>query len=154
MRCLGIDFGTVRIGLSYGDELGVAVPIPAATAATAAARLEQIAAEITGRRIEQLVVGYPLNMDGSTGFKAREVDAFIAQLEQRFGLPVVRLDERLSSYAADTPAAPGSKRGSRSKQAVMRERRSGERDSRAAAVILQDFLDQQAPPPLDAHFDR
>lgn len=150
MRCLGIDFGTVRIGLSYGDEIGVAVPIPAATAATEDERLDRIGNEITRRRIQQLVVGYPLNMDGSTGFKAREVDAFIARLEQRFGLPVVRVDERLSSYAADAVAMPAArKRGGRSKQAAQRERRSGERDSRAAAVILQDYLDQQMSLPPD-----
>ncbi len=146
MRCLGIDFGTVRIGLSYGDELGVAVPIPAATAIDFAGRLSQIGEEIRRRRIERLVVGYPLNMDGSTGFKAREVDGFIARLEKEFGLPVERIDERLSSYAADASAAPRSKRGGRSKQAVLRERRSGERDSRAAAVILQDYLDQHSGP--------
>ena len=151
MRCLGIDFGTVRIGLSYGDELGVAVPIAAATAADVAGRLSQIGDEIRRRRIERLVVGYPLNMDGSAGFKAREVDGFIARLTKEFGLPIDRIDERLSSYAADASAAPRSKRGARNKQALLRERRSGERDSRAAAVILQDYLDQRSSP-VEADF--
>ena len=56
---------------------------------------------IQERAIAELVVGYPLNMNGSVGFKAREVDAFIKDLEKRFQLPVHRIDERLSSHAVE-----------------------------------------------------
>lgn len=58
-------------------------------------------------------------MDGSAGFKAREVDAFIAVIEEKFGLPVVRFDERLSSFQAETDysasRAPGKSRWRRAK---------------------------------------
>ena len=145
MRTLGIDFGTRRVGLSYADEVGVAVPLAAAVEATQEERLEHIGEEIKRRRVELLVVGYPYNMNGSVGFKAREVDVFIAELERRFQLPVQRIDGRLSSYAADGSYRQRTGRSRRDPKAVQQERRSGERDSRAAAVILQDYLDQQLP---------
>ena len=88
MRYLGIDWGEKRIGLAYADEVGVAVPLPAAVASTKKARMQQIERMIQERAIAELVVGYPLNMNGSVGFKAREVDAFIKDLEKRFQLPV------------------------------------------------------------------
>jgi putative holliday junction resolvase len=139
MNCLGLDYGTKRIGLSYGDEVGVAVPLAAITDADDASRWEKIGAVIKQRRITDLVLGYPYNMDGSAGFKAKEVDAFAAQLRERFGLPVHLVDETLTSYEAESSIPKKSRRGVRD---------SGLIDSRAAALILQDFLDQQQPPGL------
>ncbi len=133
MRYLGIDWGEKRIGLAYADEVGVAVPLPAAVASTKRARMQQIERMIQERAIAELVVGYPLNMNGSVGFKAHEVDAFIKDLEKRFQLPVHRIDERLSSHAVEQGL-----RGQKKKP----DRKSGEIDSRAAALILQDFVEE------------
>src|SRR5471030_1467408 len=111
MSFLGLDYGAKRWGLSFGDELGLAVPLTAAVAPDAEQRFTQVAREITTRKIAELVVGYPYNMDGTAGFKAREVDAFIAELERRFRLPVHRTDERLTSHeAAGQSRAKPSKR--------------------------------------------
>lgn len=131
-RCLGIDYGEKRIGLAYGDELGVATPLPAAVAPRKADRIAMIGDCIRERRIEQLVIGYPYNMDGSVGFKAREVDAFIAKLESTFGLPVARIDERLTSREAGRTM---------SLKQLRETRKSGILDSRAATLILQDYLE-------------
>lgn len=139
MRCLGIDYGAKRVGLSHGDEVGVATPLPALTDADEAVRWARLGALIRQRRITDLVIGYPYNMDGSVGFKAKEVDAFIARLEADFGLPVHRVDETLTSYAAESTIAKKDRRGVRD---------SGLIDSRAATLILQDFLDQRIPPAL------
>ncbi|HXA80795.1 MAG TPA: Holliday junction resolvase RuvX [Opitutaceae bacterium] len=136
MRCLGIDYGEKRIGLSYGDALGVAVPMPALTAATAEKRQLALTALVRARSITDFVLGLPLNMDGSSGPKAKEVEAFAAQLRADFGLPVHFVDERLTSYEAEE-TIPKSRR-----RAV---RASGLIDSRAATLILQDFLDQKFP---------
>ena len=87
MRCLGIDYGERRIGLSYGDEIGVATPLPALDAIDRAEGFVRLGRVLEERRISDLVVGYPLNMDGTVGFKAREVDAFIDELSARFDLP-------------------------------------------------------------------
>ncbi|MGF1452922.1 MAG: Holliday junction resolvase RuvX [Opitutales bacterium] len=144
MTFLGIDYGEKRIGLAAGDDdIGVAMPITAATEPTLDGRLTHLAAEIERRRVSTLVVGYPLHMDGSVSAKAREVDAFIAKLEARFGLPVYRSDERLTSQQA-AKSVPGSKPRRRSPKQQIAERRSGGLDSRAAALILQDFLDARA----------
>ncbi len=149
MSFLGLDYGAKRWGLSHGDELGLAkVPLPPAIAADVEQRFAQVAREITARKIAELVIGYPYNMDGTAGFKAREVDAFIAELEKRFNLPVHRTDERLTSHeaAGQTRARP-SKRP-RTTAAHQAARATGEVDSRAATIILQDFLDtRQGPAP-------
>ncbi|WP_269523731.1 Holliday junction resolvase RuvX [Coraliomargarita parva] len=135
MNYLGIDWGEKRIGLAYADELGIAMPLPAAVQASKKERYRHIEQMIQQRRIQALVVGYPLNMDGSVGFKAREVDAFIEEISKRFKLPVHRVDERLSSHSVEQGY-----KGSRKKP----DRKSGEIDSKAAALILQDFVEEQS----------
>jgi putative pre-16S rRNA nuclease len=136
MRCLGIDYGTKRVGLAHGDELGVATPLPALIDSDAAARWNKLADIIRQRRITDLVLGYPYNMDESIGFKAKEVDAFAQKLKGRFGLPVHLVDETLTSYAAEETVPKKARRDVRD---------SGLIDSRAACLILQDFLDRQFP---------
>lgn len=140
MECLGIDYGERRIGLAWGNQLGVATPIAAAVEETLEQRLQHIAAEISRRRIDRLVVGYPYNMNGSVGFKAREVDAFIATLEERFKLPVERIDERLTSQRATADM------GMRLKD-EQRLRKKGVVDSAAACLLLQDWLDMHVAAP-------
>ena len=142
MNYLGIDYGEKRIGLSFGDELGLAVPLPAAVKPSKLERLQMIEQIICERKIDALVVGYPYNMDGSVGFKAKEVDVFIVELETRFKLPIYRVDERLTSHqAAAQMRVADSKRSKRTAKAQRDTRKTGELDSRAAALILQDYLD-------------
>jgi putative Holliday junction resolvase len=146
MRCLGIDYGEKRIGLAYGDELGVATPLPAAVEATFEGRMKHIADVVRNRRITDLVAGYPYNMDGSVGFKAREVDEFIRQLEAVFRLPVHRVDERLTSHSVQQGLGLSGRR----ERAL---RKSGVVDSGSATLILQDWLSQHAPLPDVADFE-
>jgi putative Holliday junction resolvase len=140
MRCLGIDYGARRIGLSYGDDLGVATPLPALTDADPAKRWSALLALIAQRRITDVVIGYPLNMDGTAGFKTKEVNAFAARLRAEVKLPVHLVDERLTSYEAESTIPKSKRRDMRA---------SGIIDSRAATIILQDFLLQKfgLPPP-------
>jgi putative Holliday junction resolvase len=137
MRCLGIDYGTRRIGLSYGDELGVATPLLAILDAAPEKRWAALVAVIRQRRATDLVLGYPLNMDDTAGPKAKEAEALAGRLRKEFGLPVHLVDERLTSYEAESTIAKSKRREVRA---------SGLIDSRAATLILQDFLDQQQPP--------
>lgn len=139
MRCLGIDYGTKRVGLAHGDEIGVATPLPALTDADEAVRWTKLGEVIKQRRITDLVLGYPYNMDGSVGFKAKEVDAFAARLRAAFGLPVHLIDETLTSSEAESSIAKKDRRAVRD---------SGLIDSRAACLILQDYLDQKFPPQI------
>ena len=137
MRCLGIDYGTKRVGLAHGDDLGVATPLPALLDADERVRWDRLGGLIRGRRITDLVLGYPYNMDGSAGFKAKEVDAFAEKLRREFGLPVHLVDETLTSYAAEATVPKKFRRDIRG---------SGLIDSSAACLILQDFLDRRFPP--------
>ena len=133
MHCLGIDYGTKRIGLSHGEkEIGVAVPLPALIEPDAETLWRKLGELLQARRITDLVVGYPFNMDGSAGFKAKEVDAFVTELQRRFTLPVHLVDETLTTYTAEQTIAKKDRRDVRD---------SGLVDSRAATLILQDFLD-------------
>jgi len=133
MKFLGIDYGERRIGLSYGDDLGVATPLPALTHPDPETRWTALRALIAQRRITDLVLGLPLNMDDTEGFKAAEVKKFAACLKTEFNLPVHLVDERLTSHEAES-TIPKSKRRD--------VRASGLIDSRAATLILQDFLEQ------------
>lgn len=138
LRCLGIDYGERRWGLAFGDELGVATPLPALVARTAAARWDELAGVCERRRITEFAVGYPLNMDDTAGFKAKEVDGFVTQLKERFGLPVHLIDERLTSYEAEQGMSANRRREVRAQGIV---------DSRAATLLLQDYLSQRFPLP-------
>ena len=139
MHCLGIDYGTKRVGLAHGDDIGVATPLPALIDADEATRWAKLRDVIKQRRITDLVLGYPYNMDGSVGFKAKEVDAFAAELKAAFGLPVHLVDETLTSNEAESSIAKKDRRSVRD---------SGLIDSRAACLILQDYLNQKFPPQI------
>lgn len=132
MRCLGIDHGARRIGLSYGDDIGVATPLPALVFGDASRQWAGIGAVLKDRKITDVVLGHPLNMDGSSGPKALEVEEFARRLRAEFNIPVHLVDERLTSHEAESTIPPAKRRA---------VRRSGLVDSRAATLILQDYLD-------------
>ncbi|MDR1497223.1 MAG: Holliday junction resolvase RuvX [Puniceicoccales bacterium] len=144
---LGIDHGDRRIGLSHGDsETTLAFPLPPAIEPTPEERLAHINAEIRRLHINELVVGYPLLPDGTAGARTQVVDAFIATLETQFKLPVHRSDETLTSVEASKTLSPH-QRG-RTPAERRRHRATGILDSRAATLILQDFLETHFPPPI------
>ncbi|MDX2187395.1 MAG: Holliday junction resolvase RuvX [Opitutaceae bacterium] len=140
MRCLGIDYGHRRIGLSYGDDIGVATPLPALITAEESDRWSALLEVIRSKRVTDLVLGWPLNMDDSVGEKAKEVEAFAHRLHAATGLPIHFIDERLTSYEAESSIPKARRRDLRA---------SGLVDSRAATLILQDFLETRLhlPPP-------
>lgn len=138
MRYIGIDLGTRRIGLAFGDELGVATPLAALTAADPGERRSALLLVIRDRRADEIVIGHPLNMDDTIGPKAKEAELFAAQLSTELGKPVHLVDERLTSYEAESSIAKSKRRAVRA---------SGIIDSRAATLILQDYLNQIFPPP-------
>ena len=90
---LGIDYGAKRVGLSHADGLGFAFPLPAAVAPEAEERFAQIGREIARLRVTQLVLGYPLSVEGERTKRCDEVDAFAAELTRRIRLSV---EEKLS----------------------------------------------------------
>jgi putative Holliday junction resolvase len=136
LRILGVDHGTRRIGLAYGDEIGVATPLPAITSQDVSKHWSALGSVLKERRITDVVLGHPLNMDGTSGPKAKEVEQFGEKIRAEFGLPVHLVDERLTSYEAESTIAPSKRRA---------VRKSGLIDSRSATIILQDVLDLRFP---------
>lgn len=136
---LAFDFGMRHIGVALGNTLtGGARPLEIVGSVPVDRRFERIAALIREWRPDRLVVGRPLEADGSTSETTRLADRFANQLRGRFGLPVDPVDERYSSLEAQAIIASGGGRGR-------------EDDDVAAAVILAQYLDERrrAPAPDD-----
>jgi putative Holliday junction resolvase len=129
---LGLDHGERRIGVAVGDtETGMAFDRPAIHRRGMAADLHVVEALAWNDHADLIVLGLPLNMDGSEGPQAAKVRAFGEALVE-LGLRVEYADERLSSWAADEDLRDAGRRPGRE---------SGERDSAAARLILQQYLD-------------
>ena len=131
-RVVGLDPGSVRIGVAVGDPLGFTAQ-PHSTLDAAApdldARLRRLAAD-TGA--ERFVVGLPISLDGSEGAGAVRARALAARVEAATGLPVDLHDERFSTVTAERVLISAGLRRTRRRQA---------RDRVAAAVFLQSYLD-------------
>jgi putative holliday junction resolvase len=129
---IGLDHGGKRIGVAVGEtESGMAFARPAIRRHDLAADLQSVRQLARAEGAELVVVGLPLHMDGSEGDQAAAARAFGEGLTD-LGLRVVFEDERLSTWQA----------GERLRETGRRPRRkSGELDSTAARVILQQYLD-------------
>jgi putative Holliday junction resolvase len=133
-RWLAVDYGRRRIGLALSDPAErIASPMEALQGTgTAPGDARQVLRWAAENDATAVVVGMPLNMDGSLGPQARLCEGFAEQLRALGTLPVELWDERLTSSQADqTMRAAGLSRAKRKKH----------RDALAAQVILQSFLD-------------
>ncbi len=134
---IGLDHGSRRIGVAVGnEETGQAFARPALHRRNRAADLEQISNLARAEATTRVVLGLPRNMDGSEGAQASAARTFGAALSA-IGLEVVLVDERLTSWQAGEQLAA---------QGRVPSRASGERDSAAACLILQEYLDARAAP--------
>ena len=134
MRFLAIDLGDKRTGLAIGDdETGLASPVSVIQkpASPGDELLRGIAGVIDEYGADELVLGLPLNMDGTEGPRARIVRSFSDRLGQETGLVVHLHDERLTSAAADDRMA---------RTGLTHGQKKQRRDALAAAEILRDFL--------------
>jgi putative holliday junction resolvase len=139
MRLMALDHGARRIGVAIGDtETGMAFARPALRRRNLDHDLAFVGELCTAEGVSLVVIGLPLNMDGSEGPQAALARAFGERLAA-IGLQVAYEDERLSSWEA------GRQMGSAGRHA---RRESGELDSTAARVILQQYLDARPPTPL------
>jgi putative Holliday junction resolvase len=134
-RVLGIDYGERRLGLAISDETRtLASGLGVYTRRSTEADLKYLQELVARERIEKIVLGLPLNMDGSQGFKAQEALAFKEQLEAQLKLPVELIDERLTTQEAERVLLEAD---------LSRRRRKEMRDRLAAVLILQRYLDAQ-----------
>ena len=134
-RIMGLDIGDRRIGVALSDSLRiVAGALTVVERVTNEAALKEIIDLARENEVEHIVVGMPRSLDGSLGKQAQAVQSFVDLLKERIDIPVVTWDERLSTVAAErTLLETGMKRDKRKKH----------RDSLAAAIILQGYLDRE-----------
>lgn len=136
-RIVGLDHGTRRIGVAIGDtETGMAFAREAIQRRSLDHDLALVGELCTTEGVERVVIGLPLNMDGSEGPQAELVRSFGERLAD-IGLAVDYEDERLSTWEAGEQLAGAGRRVRRA---------SGELDSTAARVILQQYLDARHGP--------
>ncbi len=135
MRILGLDYGEARTGVAVSDLLGLtAQGLESIEHKDSTKKLIQRLREIiTEYQIEKIVIGYPLNMNASSGPRVQKTDALIQKLKEEFGLEVVKIDERLTTVAAHRTMTELSIKKKRKKQIV---------DTISAEYILQMYLDK------------
>jgi len=132
-RVLGLDFGEKTMGISISDETRtVAQPLQTLKRIGLNRDLSKIAQLVQEHQIKRIVLGLPLNMDGSPSEMSNKVLDFQTKLQEKVSLPVETWDERWSSLAAEKALIEGNVRRKKRKQVI---------DKVAAALILQGWLD-------------
>lgn len=133
MRTLGIDFGEVRIGVAISDlTRSFASPLTTLKSLNQLEAIEAIGLIVTEQDVNNVVIGVPVSLDGTVGPQARKIKRFANLLGQQLPVPVCFWDESYSSVLADNIMVSSGTR---------RSKKKNKRDSIAATVILQEYLD-------------
>ncbi|MCR4696341.1 MAG: Holliday junction resolvase RuvX [Lachnospiraceae bacterium] len=137
-RLMGLDFGAKTVGVALSDPTGlIASPFEIVTREKedklrrTLARIEEIIAEYN---VKKIILGYPVNMDGSEGERVRKTEEFRDMLIRRTGLDVIFFDERLTTVEAHEIMSDANVKGIDRKKYV---------DKIAAALILQGYMDSE-----------
>ena len=139
MRFMGLDVGKARIGVAVSDETGLIARGIATLQRTGRTKdFEVLARLVEENEVRHVVVGNPLNMDGTTGKQSLYMSSFVERLRSVLPVEVSLWDERLSSFAAEQLLIERGRHWSKRKQDI---------DRLAAVVILQDFLDHHNSTP-------
>jgi putative Holliday junction resolvase len=138
----GLDLGTKTIGVAVTDELGLtAQPVCTIRRANLSKDLADVRRRIAEYSVERIVLGLPLNMNGSEGPRAEMTRRFGVQLEESSGIPVIYWDERLTTVAAERALLDAD---------VSRQKRKAVIDQVAATLILQGWMDANRPRESDS----
>jgi len=135
-KILGIDYGEARTGLALSDYTGlIATPLTVLTDRNMDWLVKRIGEVVTEHEVVGIVVGNPLNMDGTVGEKSLKCETLAVKLRDTFSAVQVKMfDERLSTVEAHEI---------RRSNASNKKKRSQNIDAVAAAVILQSYLEQR-----------
>lgn len=135
MRKLALDVGTKRIGIAVSDELGISAhPKEPVHRSNLEKDIEALRGLIDAFQIDEIIVGYPIQMDGSVGTQAQYVIDFVDKLKESLQVPVTMWDERLSSMAVERAMLEGD---------LTRKKRKKRIDSLSAQWILQGYLESK-----------
>lgn len=138
MKALAIDFGSKRLGFAVGHrETGLVTPLFTMKRVTLQQDLETIRQLVDEHEAQELVIGRPDNMDGSTSPLSRQVDEFVSFLKKRVLLPIHLIDERLSSHEAEGRLYQLPSPFIRHKSAL---------DAMSATIILERFFAKESRP--------
>ena len=132
MKCLGLDLGSKTLGLATSDKLGViASPYKTIRYDNMESLIDEVIDLIDELKIKTLVLGYPKNMNNSTGESVERVLKFKNMLEEKSNMEVVLIDERLSTVEAEKYLLDEDKSRSSRKKII---------DAVAASIILDTYL--------------
>ena len=141
MRIMGLDYGSKTIGVAISDPLGLTAQgieiIRREDENKLRKSLRRIEELISEYQVEEIVLGFPKNMNNTIGERAQKSLELKEMLERRCGLPVIMWDERLTTVEANRTLMDSG---------VRRENRSKYVDMIAAVFILQGYLDAKANP--------
>ena len=140
VRHLGVDYGTRRLGLAISDAGGTFVnPLEVAEVTTPEVAANRVAEVARREDVAVVVIGLPINMDGTEGPSAASVRGWAAGLRPKLpaGAKIVLVDERLTSYDAEQQLVSRKRGGER----ITRRGKKKRLDALAAAVILRGYLD-------------
>ena len=136
-RILALDYGTKRIGVALSDELGwTAQPLETLNRRTLGRDIAHIASLVGTHEVGQVLLGFPLQLDGREGSAIQAMREFQARLEQVVTVPVILWDERLTTKAAEDLLIAAD---------VSRKKRKGVVDRIAASILLQSYLASLEP---------
>jgi len=134
-RVMAIDLGQKRVGIALSDPSGtIASPFGKIEFKGEQALIEEIVRLALEKGVSEVVVGYPIRSSGRKGAPAEHAEKFAALLQDRLGLPVHLMDERMSSAAAEKSLLESD---------LSRGRRKEVRDQVAASLILQSYLEMR-----------
>ena len=131
-RILGLDVGSVRIGVAISDPLGIMAQPLEVIDRRATEPTSRITGIISEYGVERVIVGRPLKLSGEVGPAALAIDSFVAELQKHVTIPLELWDERLSTAQAERAMIAGGARRDKRRQNI---------DKVAAAIILQSYLD-------------
>jgi putative Holliday junction resolvase len=138
MRTLAVDPGTRRVGLAISDSSGkFANPLEVLSVRDLEQAIDPILKIVQREDVERLVVGLPLNMDGSASAGSKSAKEFGQALGEKTGKPVIFVDERLSTFEAEQLLVDRKRGGEK----ITRKGKKSQLDALAASLILQAFLD-------------
>ena len=134
-RVLGVDFGDARTGLALSDPSGfLASGIGTIKSGSFLKTAEEVVKIATEKDVRLIVLGHPINMNGTIGPRAEKAEAFAKHLMELCQIPVLLFDERLSTANAHVMLNSTSIKGAKRKQII---------DEMSASLILQSYLDKE-----------
>ena len=142
MRSMGLDIGDRRIGVALSDPGGLlASPLTIIERTNLEDDVAAIVTIVVREKVGWIVAGLPKRLDGTVGEQARKVQGFVGALSEKVMVPVEWRDERLTTAAAQSLIHAA--RTNRTKRARQKFGHKVRDDAAAAAIILQDFLDEE-----------